>query len=147
MLYIFDIDGTLSDNSHRLHLIQGEVKDWEGFHNAMGDDKPIFEVITIARALGEENHKVVYSTGRMLKGLEVTQRWLCKYRLPQVGRIYMRSDGDHREDFEVKAELLEKIKLDYPSSAIGGAFEDRQQMVDMYRARGIRAFQVAKGDY
>ena len=59
----------------------------------------------------------------------------------------MRSDSDHREDFEVKAELLDKIKLDYPDAVIGGAFEDRQQMVDMYRARGIRAFQVAKGDY
>ena len=30
---------------------------------------------------------------------------------------------------------------------IGGVFEDRQQVVDMLRARGLRVFQVAKGDF
>ena len=42
MLYIFDIDGTLADNTHRLHFIQGEVKDWEGFHNASGEMTSLF---------------------------------------------------------------------------------------------------------
>jgi hypothetical protein len=30
---------------------------------------------------------------------------------------------------------------------IGGVFEDRQQVVDMYRARGLRVFQVDKGHF
>ena len=62
-------------------------------------------------------------------------------------RIYMRMTGDHREDFVVKEELLNMIIGDYCTEEIGGAFEDRQQVVDMYRKRGFRAFQVAKGDY
>ena len=145
MIYIFDIDGTLADNSHRLHFIQGEVKDWEGFHTAQGDDMPIWEVITVARALAKAGHGIVYSTGRMEKGRAVTQAWLNKYRVPH-GPIFMRKDGDHREDYVVKEELLGYIKGVYPL-AIGGAFEDRQQMANMYRAKGIRVFQVAKGDY
>jgi hypothetical protein len=31
MIYIFDIDGTLADISHRLHFIQQESKDWKAF--------------------------------------------------------------------------------------------------------------------
>ena len=111
----------------------------------MGDDTPIWEVITVARALGKAGHRVVYSTGRMEKGKDVTEKWLLKHRVP-TGPVYMRKDGDHREDYVVKAELLDTIRGTYPEE-IGGAFEDRQQMADMYRARGIRVFQVAKGDY
>jgi len=68
MIYIFDIDGTLADVSHRLHYITGETKDWDAFFAACG-------------------------------------------------------------------------------ALMGGVFEDRQQCVDMYRARGLRVFQVAKGDF
>jgi FMN phosphatase YigB (HAD superfamily) len=35
MIYIFDIDGTLADISHRLHFIQQEPKDWRGFYSEM----------------------------------------------------------------------------------------------------------------
>jgi hypothetical protein len=61
--------------------------------------------------------------------------------------LYMRKAGDHREDCVVKAELLEQILLDWSNQDIGGVFEDRQQVVDMYRAKGLRVFQVAKGDF
>ena len=144
MVFIFDLDGTLADNSHRLKFIQGEVKDWEGFHNLQGDDKPIWEVITVARALATAGQTLIYVTGRMEKGRNVTQSWLDKYRLPK-GALLMRKDGDHREDYVVKSEILDS--LEGASVNLGGAFEDRQQVTDMYRARGLRVFQVAKGDY
>jgi len=63
----------------------------------------------------------------------------------------MRKEGDHREDNIVKSELLDQILTQYPQVKeqfkIAGVFEDRQQVVDMYRARGLRVFQVAKGDF
>ena len=94
MVFIFDLDGTLCDNSHRLKFIQGEVKDWEGFHSLQGDDKPIWEVITVARALATAGQTLIYVTGRMEKGRNITQSWLDKYRLPK-GALLMRKDGDH----------------------------------------------------
>ena len=150
MIYIFDIDGTLADVSHRLHYITGETKDWDAFFAACGDDKPIFEVITVARALESAGQAIVYSTGRTEKVRGITVEWLQKFRLPTPQRVYMRKDGDHREDNEVKAELLDQITRHYShlvGYTIGGVFEDRQQVVDMYRARGLRVFQVAKGDF
>jgi hypothetical protein len=59
----------------------------------------------------------------------------------------MRKADDHREDCVIKAKMLDQILTTYLPSQIGGVFEDRQQVVDMYRARGFRVFQVAKGDF
>lgn len=147
MLYIFDIDGTIADISHRLHFIQGETKDWDGFYKACVDDKPIFETIAIARALSLAGHTIVYSTGRSAIVSAETTTWLLKYRLPRVSWLYMRTDSDHREDSVVKSVLLDAILSTYTTATIGGVFEDRQQVVDMYRARGLRVFQVAKGNF
>lgn len=43
--YIFDIDGTIADCSHRLHFITGEHKNWDAFYDACLDDAPINDVI------------------------------------------------------------------------------------------------------
>jgi hypothetical protein len=149
MLYIFDIDGTLADISHRLHLINSDLHpaDWNAFYKACYNDAPIFDVITVARSLAAAGHIVVYSTGRSTLIYNETIDWLKKYRLPNPQRVYMRPDGDHREDSVVKSELLDMINSDYASEKLGGIFEDRQQVVDMYRARNLRVFQVAKGAY
>jgi phosphatidate phosphatase PAH1 len=145
MIYIFDIDGTIADGTHRRHLVEGEKKDWEAFYAASADDKPIFEVITVARALAKAGHGIVYSTGRPEIIRFITTQWLLKYRVPS-GPNYMRPDKDHRESFVVKSELLERIKAQY-TVEIGGVFEDRKQDAEMYRAKGLRVFQVDKGDF
>jgi phosphoglycolate phosphatase-like HAD superfamily hydrolase len=156
MLYIFDIDGTVADLTHRLHLIGAEngtfvsadqPKDWNAFYKACYNDLPIFEVIAIARALHAAGHTIVYSTGRTTSIYGETIAWLKKYRLPSPERIFMRPDGDHREDAVVKSELFDQINAAYANEKLGGVFEDRQQVVDMYRARGVRVFQVAKGNF
>jgi hypothetical protein len=146
MIFLFDLDGTLCDGAHRRHLVEGEKKDWETFYAASQNDKPIFEVITVARALYEAGHSIAYSTGRPESIRWATLQWLRKYRVPS-GSIYMRPDKDHRESFVIKAEHLDKIKTQYTPVEIGGAFEDRQQDADMYRAKGLRVFQVDKGEF
>lgn len=54
MIYIFDIDGTLADLSHRLHFIQKKPADWDGFFAACSDDAPIPEVIELIQRLGKD---------------------------------------------------------------------------------------------
>ena len=146
MIYIFDIDGTIADLTHRLPFILREPKAWDSFFMAAAEDKPIFEVISVARALFDVDHKILMVTGRSEISREITVKWLAKYRV-LYEKLYMRAADDHREDNIVKSELLDKVLQDYPKVKIGGAFEDRQQVVDMYRERGLRVFQVAKGDF
>lgn len=145
MIYIFDIDGTLSDLSHRLHFIQEKPADWRAFFAACPADKPITEVIEIAKAL-QPTHSIELITGRSDEVEGQTAQWINDQGIFFSG-LLMRKAGDHREDSVVKAELLDSLLSCVPLSSIAGVFEDRQQVVDMYRNRGLRVFQVAKGDF
>ncbi len=58
-VYVFDIDGTLADITHRLHFIQGEKKDWDAFFAACIDDAPIGHMLDLAWYIGKDHH-VVY---------------------------------------------------------------------------------------
>lgn len=144
MIYIFDIDGTLSSCAHRLHFIQTEPKDWPAFFAAAVDDEPIWEVITVARGLYAAGHSIELMTGRPESSRALTVAWMKKYRVP-FSTLLMRAEGDHREDFVIKAELLGNPV--FLGGKLGGVFEDRQQNVDMFREKGIKVFQVAKGAY
>ena len=148
---IFDIDGTLADISQRLHFIQGEKKDWESFYGAMDKDQPIYEMALLLRVLlfttlTDTEYEVVFVTGRPEKYREKTMKWLSNIsRIENLNeRLFMRKDGDHRQDYVVKREIVEKLKERGP---IRMAFEDRDQVVQMYRSLGIRCLQVVDGDY
>lgn len=150
MVYIFDIDGTLADLTHRLHFIQQKPQDWAGFFKACIRDKEISEVADLLRVLNKDN-VIFLVTGRSDEIRVETEMWLGYYSIPYED-MYMRKEGDHREDSIVKSELLDKLSLEYGhvlerEGGIAGVFEDRQQVVDMYRARGLRVYQVAKGDF
>lgn len=152
MIYIFDIDGTIADLTHRLHFIQKSPKDWAGFFAAAGDDKPIPEVIAVARALDAIGHHVLYLSGRSEDIRGITLKWLQDNELPnaQDEALYMRKKKDHREDNIVKSELLDEVFATYgklDETDYGGVFDDRQQVVDMHRSRGLKVFQVAKGNF
>jgi len=151
VIYIFDIDGTIADISHRLHFIQTPEHfradaDWRGFFAACDQDKPILEVITITQVLASEGHFIVLITGRSDECKEKTKRWLDT-EMVEYDLLYMRKEGDHRPDHVVKMELLDQYIAEFKPPKIDGAFEDRKQVVDAYRARGIRVFQVDEGNF
>ena len=146
--YLFDIDGTLADLTHRLHYIQKEPKDWGAFFAACIYDPPIPHVCTLATVLAFEND-LVFVSGRSDLVREQTITWLIA-ALDGIGFIrncdlYMRRDGDHRHDHIIKSELLDQILADGWSPIM--VFEDRSQVVKMWRDRGIPCAQVADGDF
>ena len=145
MIYIFDIDGTLADISHRLHFIQNKPADWRAFFAACVDDKPIVEVVEIAKAL-QPHHSLKFITGRSDEVETQTAQWINDQGI-FFSDLLMRKAGDHRQDNVVKSELLDILTARYSLDSIAGVFEDRKQVVDMYRQRGLRVFQVADGDF
>ena len=149
---IFDIDGTLLDITHRVHLIrpaEGTRKDWQSFRARAVDDVPIQPIVNVARALHSAGHRIAYCTGRMLKEYALTLASLKAAGLPMaspgIKAIYMRMDDDLRADYLVKLELLEHMKADgfYPELV----FDDRNSVVSMWRSMNIRTCQVAPGDF
>lgn len=59
--------------------------------------------------------------------------------------LFMRKDGDFRPDWEVKKEIYEKELKD--KYEILGVFEDRTQVVQMWRSLGLTCYQVCEGNY
>ena len=146
MIYLVDIDGTLADLSHRLHFIEKEPKDWDGFFAACGGDAPIPKVINTVKSL-ERNNEILLVTGRTEDVRQQTEDWLLAKGI-SWDAMYMRQSGDHRPDNIVKGELLDQILDTYcDQDDIAGVFEDRKQVVDMYRARGLQVYQVAEGNF
>lgn len=46
-LYVFDINGTLSNLTHRLHFIKRENPDYDSFFNAVMQDSPVLHTINL----------------------------------------------------------------------------------------------------
>src|SRR3954451_7757278 len=95
--YLFDIDGTLADCSHRIHHIQKEPKDWKQFFAACGGDQPIWPVINLLMILFDHDEKIVLVSGRSDECRARTEDWLFHQGVPDLP-LYMRKAGDHRDD-------------------------------------------------
>lgn len=144
---IVDIDGTIADCSHRLHFIQWEKKDWEGFYQHLSDDKPKQGIIGLIKSVyyDEDNRwdnlQLIFVTGRSDKYFPITDTWLRRYFGMSFPLLLMRREWDFRQDYEIKKEIYEnEIKDKYDVKYV---FEDRDQVVKMYRELWLTVLQVA----
>lgn len=143
--YLFDIDGTLADCSHRIHHIQKTPKDWDTFFAACHLDAPIRHIIELAQHLAKySGATIVYVSGRSDQCRRETSLWLGKQYLP-AGPLYMRKEGDHRDDDIIKLELLAQLRADGFDPIM--AFDDRDRVVAAWRSAGIPCAQVAPGGF
>lgn len=150
MNVVFDLDGTLANLEHRLHLIQSKPKNWRAFNAGISQDKPIYQIILVARALFYAGNRIIFASGR--EGTErtrnATRAWLYNYVGGWTDKcsLFMRKPGDYRKDFVVKEEIL--LNNIVPTFGMPDlVFDDRLQVVEMWRSYGIRVAQVAKGDF
>lgn len=141
-VYIFDLDGTQADLSHRLHHIQQGRYDHDAFMAGIPDDLPIWPVIELARAC-DAHAGVICTTGRPENTRASTESWLQRYDSP-FRALYMRADGDTRPDHVVKRQMLEAIRAD--GYEIIAVIDDRQSVVDMWREEGLTCLQCAAPD-
>jgi phosphoglycolate phosphatase-like HAD superfamily hydrolase len=141
--YIFDLDGTICDCSHRIHLIQQSPKDWDTFFSRCHLDAPIPHIIEMARRLNVTT-QIVFVSGRSDQCRTETKIWLRQHGLPSTN-LYMRKEGDHRDDDVIKIELLNDLRADGFEPIM--AFDDRDRVVAAWRAAGIPCAQVAPGDF
>jgi hypothetical protein len=145
--YIFDIDGTLADGSHRQHLIRTKPKSWTAYRRLAHTDLPIAFVVQTLKLLAQTVPCFIVS-GRMEEERHVTIDWLARHGIWQskstgIGdyeNLFMRPTNDHREDSIIKSEILNnKIRPEYEPIAV---FDDRNRVVKMWRAAGIPVFNV-----
>lgn len=147
---IVDIDGTIADIAHRLHFLEKKKfkdKDWDAFYRACVEDKPIFDMIELVETVRLSGpYHVLFVTGRSDRVRSETEKWLSHFfDLKHECSLFMREDGDYRGDYQVKSDIYDQfIRGDFDVEYV---FEDRDQVVKMWRKRGLRVLQVANGRF
>jgi len=137
---IFDLDGTLANMEHRVHLVKD--KNWTEFYKLCVYDKPIIQTIRLTQALSKFNVVEIW-TGRSSVVRDETLEWLELYNV-YYEALLMREEGDRRRDDIIKEEWFLKLpKEDKPLLV----FEDRKRVAEMWRRNGVMCCQVAEGDF
>lgn len=164
-MIIFDLDGTLALIEHRRHFIEGKDKNWNAFFEACDQDEPNWPVIAVLQALRERHPYIEIWSGRSDLVLAKTLNWLAAHNIPirlppaddqeRLARkladpscrvtLRMRQEGDFTPDDELKMQWLEEVTVE--GKLVEFVFDDRQKVVDMWRAKGIVCMQVAPGDF
>jgi len=159
MIVVFDLDGTLADCEHRIGLVKklsdGKKPDWDEFFRRCVDDKPIWPVIEVMKAMSYQGHWVEIWSGRSEVVMEETKQWLARHGMALAGvegswggykyrRLRMRPKGNYTPDHQLKAQWFEEVDQDWRPQLV---FDDRKRLVDMWRSKGVICAQVAEGEF
>lgn len=142
---LFDLDGTLADNSHRQHLVTGDNREWETFYQGIPGDlpnKPLIDLYLTLRSA--KKYRMVLVSGRSDKYLPETKQWLSLNGIEYDG-LLMRVEGDRRPDYLVKKDMLDRLIRE--GDNILFVVDDRNETVNMWRENGITCLQCADHAY
>jgi hypothetical protein len=144
---IFDLDNCIADDRHRLPLIDWSKEDlterYAAYHEACHGDQPFHkEAFMLALSTNSTNAFPVFFTGRPEAVREKTAQWLeQRFGMHGMRLLMMRNDGDNRRAVDVKRDML--INFTAANHINPGdilcAYDDRQDIIDMYSAHGIPA--------
>ena len=140
---IVDLDGTLADIRVRLKHLQGSKKDWKSFNKSIETDD-LHEWCREILLRFCNDHKIIVVSGRTDELKSETTKWLKKFDVP-FDFLFMRKKNDFRSDNLIKLEIYEKHIKD--QFHILFVLDDRQKVVDMWRAQGLVVLQCAPGDF
>jgi len=143
-IIIVDIDGTIADLSHRLPLVSNGRKDWDTFFELADKDEPIRSIIDVVSDYYHQTPEIDelhFVTGRPETIRRLTEDWLKHVaQMYFYADLHMRPAGDTRPDCVIKEEILDRLLSDRKN--VVAVFDDRQSVVDMWKRRGLRVFQV-----
>jgi predicted kinase len=133
--YIFDVDGTTMHN-----------KGGRGFFDwtRVAEDTPDEHVIEVAQRLKQSGAAIIVVSGRDEICKDDTVSSLIAAGMP-IDAVFMRPAGSMEKDSIVKERILfNDIAHKWN---VRGVFDDRNQVVEFWRAAGILCYQVADGDF
>lgn len=131
---IFDIDWTLAKNVSRSPYDMTRVSEDE-----------VYEDITMLVWLMSISHEIIFVSGRDDSCQSDTLVWL-QNNVEFIGEanLVMRKTWDIRKDSIIKYEIAKQLNNEYN---IRYVFDDRNQVVKMWREAGFRCLQVQDGNF
>lgn len=141
---IIDIDGTLANVDHRLHLLPDNMKKFLSNEEISKDSlnewcSEILWSIKLTRI------EIIFCSGRMESARETTCEWFERNDIMYPHNMFMRGLSDYRADHIVKRELYERYIE--PFYEIIFVIDDRSSVVNMWRDLGLTCLQCAKGNF
>jgi hypothetical protein len=131
---IVDVDGTLAIRNGRGPF------EWRLAKTDVGNSN----IIELVKILEKSGMKIVIVTGREEWLRDTTATWLAKHGI-QWAQMYMRKDGDFRQDARVKLEFLTNIRDEFEDIFL--VLDDRDSVVEMWREQGLTCLQVQEGKH
>lgn len=132
---LVDIDGTVALKGNRGQFEEDKIH----------LDRPNVPVVEAIKNYWSLGYNIVFASGRGSGCYWETRKWLDENVTPHYDALLMRPQGDMRKDFIVKYELFDQFIRDQWDIRI--VFDDRNQVVDMWRSIGLTVFQVADGNF
>ena len=147
-IVIFDLDGTIADISVRRHLATKDDgrMNWTIFQDPKNIDLdvPNQKVVDMLDMIDNtDKYQIWILSGRSDVTKDVTINWLSNHGINYDHLIMRDQDNLYMPDNDLKQSWLNDIGVDN----VAMVFDDRNQVVDMWRANGLTTFQVADGDF
>jgi hypothetical protein len=136
-MIILDLDNCISNDEHRVPLIRWDLRGdarYSAYH-ALAELDPLGNADLL-----DTKELITIFTGRPVAFRDLTLRWLERHRIRPI-HIIMRNNGDLRHSAVLKRQQLDWLLELYDVSLqeISCAYDDREDVVQMYRAAGLRA--------
>lgn len=141
--YIWDLDGTLAIKHPDRDIYDGSKAYLDTVNHPVAD---VLEILHDLPVQGGGPHRI-YCTGRGEWDRAVTEAWLERHFNfdPAHGDLLLMRQNKGRADWKEKLDLYnEHIRGKYN---VLGVWDDRNQVVEMWRSLGLQAFQVAEGSF
>jgi phosphoglycolate phosphatase-like HAD superfamily hydrolase len=142
---VFDVDGVLSDATHRQHFLEGPGMYWDSFFSACGEDPLIVETARAGQLL-DASFRVVLLTARPIRVRPQTLRWLTEHAdAVRWDLLIMRDEDDWGSSRSYKAGVLRDLHgLGFDVQL---ALEDDPRNVEMFRKAGVPTIYIHSGYY
>ena len=153
-IFIFDLDGTLCNNSHRSWLVENGNKRWDDFFDLCLQDTKleknckIFNTVNYLKTHVESktmdyNIEIWIWTARPKKCFLDTKIWMkenLNFDLTEENSKF-RQDNDRRPDYIVKEEFINSIS-ESDIKSICMIYDDKESVINMYKLRNLPTTKV-----
>lgn len=142
MAIILDIDNCISDDEWRIHLIRpGNLtpfQKYDLYHKLSAFDsiknKHLFENVPFDEIYIFTAMPEIYAETRL--------KWLTRNGV-HFNTMFMRRENDHSPSVKLKEDMLFALLEDGIDKSTITAYDDKKEVIAMYRRNGVRARQVS----
>jgi uncharacterized HAD superfamily protein len=131
--YLFDLDGTIRNNLHRLSLLK-DPANWEKYQELAIQDTPFEYIRQLMMCLHFSAPRLYICTTCEETYRHLTEEWLEMYDVP-YDMLLMAQVGDKRTHAEIKKSMVDLIRADGYTIIL--AVDDRPSVIRMFRSNGI----------